>query len=57
MVHEQNGTISDLLMVHIGAGLVDIVSVITFAFCFMAIRALSLEFCCLQVLSLRASCT
>ena len=54
---EQDGIIFDLLIMNIGAGSIGIMSVITFAFCRMQILALSLEFCCLQVLSLRASCT
>ena len=53
----QNGTIPDKQMVNLGAGSVDIVSVMLSAFDPMQILALSLEFCCLQVPSLRGSWT
>ena len=53
----QDGTIPDKQMVNLGAGSVDIMSLMLSAFYPMQILALSLEFCCLQVPSLRASWT
>ena len=53
----QDGTIPDKQMVNLGADSVDIMSLMLSVFYPMQIRALSLEFCCLQVPSLRASWT
>ena len=55
-VHEQDGIIFDFLKVQLGAASVDIMSGITFTFCLMKVRALSLAICRLQVLS-SACCT